>query len=119
MLEPSWVTDWRWNAQLIGWARHTRAFTAFVAYERSPRDPGRPPLATQGAASAQRFKVAIVGPACPERPTTAHDDCNRLPGVVERYWLRGGLDDVRKKLSASLVARQRQHDQHPAAGGSR
>ena len=94
MPEP-WVSEWRWNSALIGWSLHTSSFIAFVAYQRRDplpgQPPGLPPVAATGAAGAGRFRVAIVGPACPERPVTQHDPDHRLPGIVERYCIGGAL----------------------------
>ena len=88
---------WRWSPSLIGWALHSRLVTAFLAYERRAQDPELPPVAAMGAAGAQRFRVAIVSPA-----------------GVERYWLRGSLDECRAKLAAALARRQAAPPRPPA-----
>lgn len=101
-MSESWITPWRWHAAWVGWAAHSPAFTAVVAYERKLREPGRPPAAVDGAAGADRFAVAISGPWRNVTPV----DQPESPGHTERYVLRGSLREVKDKLVAALERRQ-------------
>jgi hypothetical protein len=96
------VSEWRWRPWLVGWVAHTAAFTAVVFYERHQRQAGLPAIAVAGAADADRFAVAVAGPAWPGRGSEGH---------VERYTIRGSLDEVRAKLAAALERRQLRYEQ--------
>jgi hypothetical protein len=78
---------WEWRPGRAGYAAHLGCCSVWVQLE-TYEGPDGMTRAVAGAARAQRFQVAIVGPA-----------------GVERYWLRGSLESVRAKLSAALARR--------------
>lgn len=80
--------SWSWRPGRAGYAAHLGHCSAWIQLETFA-GPGGEPRAVAGATAAQRFRVALLGSG----------------QVVERYWLRGSLAQVKAKLGAALERR--------------
>lgn len=89
--------SWHWRLGRAGYAAHLGRCTAWIQFETTV-GPGGESRPIAGAASATRFRVAILSPA-----------------GIERYCLRGTLDTARSKLAAALARRAAAPVPPPAA----
>jgi len=81
------TVSWVWRPGRAGYAAHLGSCSAWIQLE-TYTGPGGEQRPTAGASRARRFRVVIVSPA-----------------GVERYWLRGSLEECRAKLAAALARR--------------
>lgn len=79
---------WAWRPGRAGYAAHLGHCSAWVQLE-TYTGPGGEPRLVANATAARRFRVALLG-------------CGQ---IVERYWLRGTLPEVKAKLAAALERR--------------